>query len=204
MELLDIPCHVIHNADAYHSWNLVQLDDEWYHVDVYSDAGNGNYSHFNISDSQQTSNGVVWDTEFFPAATGIKYNMVYQKKEELTDIYKIPARVRKAVESGETLLGLSFQNDLTEVDQKVVLEMINSLQCIISGTEQYSALTLNTDWIDINGKQILGVYFATLKAEEPVEPIPVKQVKKMNRAMKEAFKSSKFNLEYLEENMETN
>ena len=37
MEMLGLECHVVHND--YHSWDLVKLDDnQWYHVDVYSDV----------------------------------------------------------------------------------------------------------------------------------------------------------------------
>ena len=37
MQMLDIPCMVVHNTEKYHSWDLVQLDGDWYHVDIYSD-----------------------------------------------------------------------------------------------------------------------------------------------------------------------
>ncbi len=50
MQMLDIPCMVVHNTELYHSWDLVQLDDEWYHVDIYSDQNSGNYANFNMND----------------------------------------------------------------------------------------------------------------------------------------------------------
>lgn len=31
MQMLDIPCMVVHNTECYHSWNLVQIEDDWYH-----------------------------------------------------------------------------------------------------------------------------------------------------------------------------
>ena len=41
MQMLDIPCMVVHNTERYHSWNLVQIEGNWYHVDIYSDQGWG-------------------------------------------------------------------------------------------------------------------------------------------------------------------
>ena len=37
MNMLGMDCHIVHND--YHSWDLVQLDDqEWYQVDIYTDV----------------------------------------------------------------------------------------------------------------------------------------------------------------------
>ena len=46
MDALDIPCVIIHSTESgEHAWDVVQLDGEWYHVDVMFDGGsNGNPS----------------------------------------------------------------------------------------------------------------------------------------------------------------
>lgn len=53
---LGIPCYMVTSTDMNHSWNLVQLEGEWYHVDlVYDDPlpdrpGQVLHDHFLLSD----------------------------------------------------------------------------------------------------------------------------------------------------------
>ena len=63
MQMMDIDCMVVHNS--YHSWNLVNLDGDWYHTDIYSDVGRGNYANFNMTD-EMCSNGHNWDNNLLP------------------------------------------------------------------------------------------------------------------------------------------
>jgi hypothetical protein len=51
MQMMGIECMVEHNTECYHSWDVVKLDGDWYITDIYSDAGNGNYAHFNMTGS---------------------------------------------------------------------------------------------------------------------------------------------------------
>ena len=42
MDMLDIECQIIHSTEeGEHAWDLVKLDDEWYHCDVTFDGGTG-------------------------------------------------------------------------------------------------------------------------------------------------------------------
>ncbi|MBE6614651.1 MAG: hypothetical protein E7631_05020 [Ruminococcaceae bacterium] len=56
MRELDIPCFMVVSEEMNHSWNLVQIDGEWYHVDlVYDDPrpdrpGQVLHTHFLLSD----------------------------------------------------------------------------------------------------------------------------------------------------------
>ena len=71
MQMLGIDCMVVHDSHLSHSWDLVKLDGQWYHTDIYSDAGSGegNFSHFNLNDETMMSSQ-EWNTDFFPAADG--------------------------------------------------------------------------------------------------------------------------------------
>ena len=64
MNMLDMDCHIVHNE--YHSWDMVQLDDnEWYQVDVYSDvSGRCQYQNFNMTDEISRSSH-DWDGSAF-------------------------------------------------------------------------------------------------------------------------------------------
>lgn len=57
-----------------HAWNLVNIDNKWYHLDTTFDdpvpdkAGRVTYSYFNMSD-EQLSKDHEWDRSKYPAAT---------------------------------------------------------------------------------------------------------------------------------------
>lgn len=113
MQMLDIECMIEHNTERYHSWNLVKLDDDWYITDIYSDAGQNNYAHFNMTDnmwSQQQN----WDHDFFPAANSLEYNMIYQEKKEVDTVYDIVTAMREAMNEKKGSLMISFKEEITE------------------------------------------------------------------------------------------
>jgi hypothetical protein len=156
MQMLDIECKVIHNKENYHSWNLVKLDDDcWYHVDIYSDMGVGNYANFNENDNMLASSQ-EWDTTFFPASTGIKYNYAYQNATLVKDPYDMPNIIKKAMKKGKTSVFLKFSN-LTDKDSNVVDTFIsainNKLQVSFDATDtDGEIITEDTDaYYTVNG-----------------------------------------------------
>ena len=75
---LGIPCYYIFGtADGgYHAWNIVQLDGEWYGVDLtWSDQlGGPNYTYFNVTDSALSVNHTRSAmSRKLPGAGGTKY-----------------------------------------------------------------------------------------------------------------------------------
>ncbi len=62
-----------------HAWNLVKLDDEWYHIDCTWDdpkgGGNEGYGYFGLSDDLMKRDH-SWEAQDFiaPKATGTEYN----------------------------------------------------------------------------------------------------------------------------------
>ena len=126
MQMLDIECMVIHDESEYTCWNLVKLDDgNWYHVDIYSDLDGTKYNNFNQNDSM-ISNNLEWDTGFFPASTGIKYNYAYQNASIVKDPYTMPKKIHEAMENGKTTLFLRF-NQLSEKNILVIDTVISQI-----------------------------------------------------------------------------
>lgn len=126
MQMLGIDCKVVHNTDRYHSWDLVKLDGDWYHVDIYSDAGQGGYANFNLSD-QIRGRENDWDRSFFPAANGYKYNEGYQNRQKVADIFAIPEKLRSALEEKSGILYLEFEETIDEERAQVGEQILN--QC---------------------------------------------------------------------------
>jgi len=66
----DIPVHIlvgtIHGTS--HSWNLVQLNGKWYHIDATNDDANNTTQYYGLSDANATSRGFVWTKGALPVA----------------------------------------------------------------------------------------------------------------------------------------
>lgn len=85
MNLSGVECEVVvgtatnSNGTENHAWNLVKLDDEWYHLDPTWDdptpdrPGVTSYSYFNMTDAMIKKDHTISSTRTYPAATGTKY-----------------------------------------------------------------------------------------------------------------------------------
>ncbi len=186
MQMMDIDCMVVHNS--YHSWDLVNLDGEWYHTDIYSDVGSGNYANFNMTD-EMCSRGHNWDTSFFPAATGLKYCYAYMNAEELTDIYALPEKVREVLDSGE-LRNLYFIFDADKHTQQVVSVLLNSID---SALRTYSDMNGRDLWTEYNMQFIDGRVLLTINlvdyndSSEPSAELTDEDYEQINEAINNAF-----------------
>lgn len=112
MDVLGIDCEIIHSTEqGEHAWNIVKIDGDWYHVDVTFDGGDRKpmYSAFNVTDETKSMAGYPWDPEDFHECTATKYNYVLMNAQEVDDIYKLPALLKKAIDDNEQALYLTFK-----------------------------------------------------------------------------------------------
>ena len=114
MELLGIPCvRIIGTANGGgHAWNAVQLEGEWYQVDVTWDdplpdsPGVIRYSYFNITDAEMSQDhDYTWDY----SATGTKYNysrmeaeLLKKQENYFTNTSDYYAYIQKQLDAGIT------------------------------------------------------------------------------------------------------
>lgn len=185
MQMLDIECMVVHNTELYHSWNLVKLDGEWYHVDIYSDQGDPSYANFNMNDDM-ASQSHDWDREFFPAATGLQYNYAVQNKQTVEDIYQIPALLRQALEDQQGCTAIGF-DAIDEPHAQIVEAMLSSIQSFVD-TGEYGPLWMHWNWLHISGSEyVLAVYISGFEQEEPAPDISEEDQQKIEDAISQAF-----------------
>ncbi|MCI8608382.1 MAG: hypothetical protein HFE73_01925 [Firmicutes bacterium] len=108
MDMLEIPCMIIHSTQSgEHAWNIVQIEDEWYHVDVTFDgSSNGipSYSNFNVPDSVKDTGSWPYDHDEIPAANGTKYSYMLQNAQVIDDFYDIPKELKKAIDNNQGML----------------------------------------------------------------------------------------------------
>ncbi len=186
MQMLDIPCMVVHNTDAYHSWDLVQLDDEWYHVDIYSDQNGGNYANFNMND-EMCAQGHDWDQDFFPAAEGTQYNYAIQNAQDVEDIYAVPGLVKNALDEENGSLFLSF-DPIDETHAQIVETMMDGVQSCMMEDEAFMDLWMEWRWLhDSGNRYVLAVYISGFEENENSYEIDEADQEKIDAAIADAF-----------------
>lgn len=187
MQMLDIPCMVIHNKEAFHSWNLVQLDGDWYHVDIYSDEGAASYSNFNMNDDLASASH-DWDREFFPAATSLTYNYGYQNRVTVEDVYQVPQRIRQAMEDRQGSLCLAFPG-MDAANAQVVESLLKNTEQAISFSPDFQSLMLQHSWLPMTGGEyVVGLTITGYdKEEQPQEELPVETTEKINSTIETVF-----------------
>lgn len=190
MQMMDIECMVEHNTEKYHSWDLVKIDGDWYITDIYSDQGNGNYAHFNMTDSMwgQEQN---WDHDFFPAANSLKYNMAYQNKETVDDIYDIPKALRKAMNDKKGAIMIAFNKEIKESDAEIANAIASSIsELLMNGYYKDMPSALNSyNWVkDPDGDNYLfNVSMGTYNTTDNAQNLSDKELEKVNKAVQKAF-----------------
>lgn len=181
MQMMKIECKVVHSTDLFHSWNAVKLDDDWYFVDVYSDAGIGNYANFNLNDIQ-CAEGHEWNREFFPAAAGTKYNYACLNSEKETNVYNIPKKIRKAIDDKKKNLFLNLGNNFSDHSREVV-------ELMMSYIVDYTMEELNVSykWVENDSEeQILSIYLSVYD-DMGMSDLPEAEIERINNVIMKAF-----------------
>lgn len=73
----DVECQVIQGSfNGYlHCWNLVLLDNGWYHVDSYQDDVTGTRNYLLKTDAQMADSGYKWNSSSYPASAGSELSL---------------------------------------------------------------------------------------------------------------------------------
>ncbi|MCR5451411.1 MAG: transglutaminase-like domain-containing protein [Lachnospiraceae bacterium] len=186
MQMFGMECHIVHNES--HSWDLLKLDDgEWYHIDIYSDAGTSGYKNFNMSDSICRA-GHEWDASSLPEAKGTKYTLAVQKNKKIKNIYAVPKYIKKAIDKKDYSLYFSFEEKLKEEDLPVADVLITQITSALAmnGMDSY---WITGAWVDDKDTgYILSVFIEDYNATEaPATNISGEKGRKMTNAVNEAF-----------------
>lgn len=190
MQMLDIECMVEHNSERWHSWNLVRLEGDWYITDIYSDAGRGNYAHFNMTDDM-LGRDQNWDREFFPAANSLKYNMAYRERARVDTVYDIAGALRAAMNDKKGSLMISFVQSITEKEAQIADEITNAVDNFLMGnsfTDMPYCLESH-NWIQDpeDGSYIFCVYMAGYNTSGTESGLPEEEQTRIQDAVSQAF-----------------
>ncbi len=128
MDLLDIPCVIVTGMakGGPHAWNLVQLDGEWYYVDVtwgnskyHDDEQNDvkyvEYDYLNITTEEMMQDHSPQVTFDLPDCTALNHNYFVKEKKyftsmDETSVAKIGAIIRQAYQKGKSNVSIKFSS----------------------------------------------------------------------------------------------
>ena len=190
MQMLGIDCMVVHDSYLSHSWDLVKLDGQWYHTDIYSDVGSGegNFSHFNLND-ETMMNQQEWNLDFFPAADGYKYNYAYVNRTQCKDVYTIPEQVRAAINEQQGVVSFDFGDEISVDIYNIADTIMNQIEnAVVSGGDY--GIGLSWSWLDADGDNIFCVYISYEKnTDDPTDDPDVtdETQQKIDDAVNKAF-----------------
>lgn len=188
MQMLGIDCMVVHDSYLSHSWDLVKLDGQWYHTDIYSDAGSstGNFSHFNLNDEMMNSQ--EWNTDFFPAADGYEYNYAYMNRTQCKDVYTIPEQMRAALDARQGVVSLDFGKDVSDDVYNLADTIMNSVENTVVSNAGYG-VSFSWSWLEAGDDNVFCVYINYEKTEDPdVDPGVTDEIQqKIDDAVNKAF-----------------
>ncbi len=183
MHMLGIECMVVHDTSLTHSWDLVKLDGDWYHVDCYFDADQSNYRHFNLSDAIMIEDH-EWDRTFFPNADGYKYNTAAQNAETVESIYDIPAFVKARLDADESFFACRPEGGIPAADQPAA----SYIASIVSDTvmSAYEGRELQYYWANMGNDDFVLCMFVNLYGGDEID-VPDDVAEKVEKAMEDAF-----------------
>ncbi|MDC7243024.1 MAG: transglutaminase domain-containing protein, partial [Sphaerochaetaceae bacterium] len=172
MDHFDIECLLVEgkfvNQEESHVWNMVKLDDSWYHVDVtQGDATNRfvDYSYLCITDKQIQKDHIILSNVTLPKANATSYFYLKNRGAYFTsfDKQKVENGIDKYIENNENIFILSFENSLSFKQAKQYLIDENGFSKILlingyqSNVINYYENDLNNTLIIINEKKMIPI-----------------------------------------------
>ncbi len=163
MNMLGMDCRIVHNE--YHSWNLVRLDDGWYHVDIYSDTHGVPYGNFNMTDLVAKT-GHSWDESALPEAKSVTYTPAVQNSIQVDGVLDVPAALKEALDGRSRALFFQFKQPLTDEDMDMAEFLAVALERVLSGMLEDSYY-FRAAWYPGEGDSyILGLLLESHRIEE--------------------------------------
>ena len=198
LNMMDINVHIVHNE--YHSWDLVNLDGDWYHVDIYSDAHGILYGNFNMTDDL-CRDGHSWDESALPEAKSYKYSPAVQNSVEVDDIFAVPALLKATLDEAEG--GISayykFKEPLSDEDVVAADFLVQTLREILNYMPEMECYMRAYWYPGEDGEDILGLLIERYDySEDPGTFDPQSEAgKQIIQAIADAFELDPETLEML-------
>ena len=172
MEALDIPCYYVVGKAAGegtegHAWNMVQIDDHWYHVDVtWDDIGSipgkeVRYRYFLVADEKMRLDH-EWNENHYPICTSKKFEAIHR----LYDGCLVNTSLYYAHPRNGHLYEMNFADDSFQAKQKLAAKIqfcfyINGFLYFRNDSHNgyLYQLVLDADELtQLSAEQVIGIY----------------------------------------------
>ena len=137
---------------------------------------------FNMND-KECSDNYEWNTDFFPAATGTKYNYAVVNNEKLDDVYKLPKKIKKAIEDKKYFLAYNLGQDVDDEKVSIINAIVQSISNYVTDSYNLSANLIDAD----NGDKVMAVYISSYNDTSAMDNLSDKVTEKINKAVDKAF-----------------
>lgn len=112
MDQVGIPCEYVTGmtTNGYHAWNIIQIDGEWYHVDVTWDdptpdrEGYVRYKYFLKSDKAMSRDHVSWEASHTCTSTKYDNATILSPEDEQEAIEKAEEEAREEAVTAEIII----------------------------------------------------------------------------------------------------
>ena len=197
MQMMGIDCKVVHSNERGHSWDLVNLDGDWYHVDCYMDSGTGNCRNFNMNDGA-CAIGHEWCREYFPKAEGEKYSYAMMNSTELDSFYDIPTWAKGLIEDEKSVGSCYFKQRIAPEDEAAAAHLADTLVETLGNSEMYgSEMYFEKTWSESDERgYVFTLYIQKSGEDDPVEDVDPEIEKKINASIVDAFGEDIFIVNY--------
>lgn len=103
-----------------HAWNLVKVDENWYHIDVTNNDDIIRDSYLLVSDDSLSENGFDWDRTQYPISTSNYYNILTSYIDETNEEKNV----------SEVTSNNNVNIDESDID-KMISENVEEIQSIM-------------------------------------------------------------------------
>ncbi len=129
-----------------HAWNMVKLDDEWYHVDITSsrsiidETGIVNHAYFNLTDENIKKFSTIDSPELLPQANSFKYNFYAYNNYEIKEDQDITQRLNEIYNAGfndKNYIEFYLYGNVSEKIAQVLVAMKNIDNNFMNGSKMF-------------------------------------------------------------------
>lgn len=122
---------VIGKVDELHAWNLVKLDEEWYHLDATSNKSLKDkskyviHSYFNVTTSDILKTHIIQNQELLPEANSTKYNYYIYKNLYIKSLDDFNIKLQEIINNNKNnnILEFSTEPGILDVPDKIISSM---------------------------------------------------------------------------------
>ena len=178
MDMLGISCQTIHSTahdGEEHAWNMVCLDDKWYHVDVtwddpVPDKTNRpvRHTYFNVTDKLMLEEH-NWNTVDVPTANSYEYSYTVHSCRELESLEELPDYIKELSQNMRRdgsfrVKGLSIEDEPKKTvfpssfNKNDKSELMNMLTDALSGLSHEELEFLKITVTEVEGEKYLLIY----------------------------------------------